>query len=418
MCPNIEDYAPLISATFGLDDDENATNRHPGHRLRVRLADRSLRQTNPLLATIGALLDLAAGRVTASKVLDLAASAPVSRRFRFDDDDLERLQAWVTASGIRWGLDAEHRKPFGLEQLPQNTWRAGLDRILLGAAMAEDDQSWVGLALPLDDVDSTDIDLAGRFAELIDRVTAVLDDMVGDRPLSRLAGHPAIRARQPHRRPLRRRLAEGAGQLRALGHRHRGRRPRDPDRAVDRRRPCPAHRPAGRPPDPRELPHRQPHDVLDGADAVGAAPGRLPARPGRRRVPAHDRRRRRRHPRPRPVRRRARPAQRGPAAAARRRPRGQGAPRRPLHRRRSADQRPAPARRTAGRDPRRRRQPRAARRRQRGARPRRRPPSAAAVRRAQLHRRRPRHRRPVQLRPPRACGEPNAPARRARNAAR
>jgi exodeoxyribonuclease V gamma subunit len=50
--------------------------------------------------------------------------------------------------------------------------------------MAEDDLRWVGLALPLDDVDSTDIDLAGRFAELVDRVTAVLDGMVGDRPLA------------------------------------------------------------------------------------------------------------------------------------------------------------------------------------------------------------------------------------------
>jgi exodeoxyribonuclease V gamma subunit len=182
MCPNIETYAPLISATFGLDDDD--TERHPGHRLRVRLADRSLRQTNPLLATISALLDLAAGRVTASKVLDLAATTPVRRRFRFSDDDLERLQGWVATSGIRWGLDAAHRKPYGLEQLGQNTWQAGLDRILLGAAMAEDDLRWVGLALPLDDVDSTDIDLAGRFAELIDRLTAVLDDMVGDRPLA------------------------------------------------------------------------------------------------------------------------------------------------------------------------------------------------------------------------------------------
>jgi exodeoxyribonuclease V gamma subunit len=182
MCPNIETYAQLISATFGLDDDD--TERHPGHRLRVRLADRSLRQTNPLLATIAVLLDLAGGRVTASKVLDLAATAPVRRRFRFSDDDLERLQGWVATSGIRWGLDAAHRKPYGLEQLAQNTWRAGLDRILLGAAMAEDDLRWVGLALPLDDVDSTDIDLAGRFAELIDRVTAVLDDMLGNRPLS------------------------------------------------------------------------------------------------------------------------------------------------------------------------------------------------------------------------------------------
>ncbi len=184
MCPDIEDYAPLISATFGLEDDDPARDQHPGHRLRARLADRSLRQTNPLLGTLATLLEFADARVTASQVLDLAASPPVRRRFRFTDDDLERLQEWVVESGVRWGLDAPHRGRFGLQAVAQNTWRAGLDRILLGAAMAEDDLRWVGLALPLDDVDSTDIDLAGRLAELLDRLADMLDRLSGDRPLA------------------------------------------------------------------------------------------------------------------------------------------------------------------------------------------------------------------------------------------
>src|SRR5918998_1162896 len=51
MCPAIETFAPLIAAAFGLDTAE-AEAEHPGHRLRVRLADRSLRQLNPLLAAI------------------------------------------------------------------------------------------------------------------------------------------------------------------------------------------------------------------------------------------------------------------------------------------------------------------------------------------------------------------------------
>jgi exodeoxyribonuclease V gamma subunit len=183
MCPDIEDYAPLISATFGLADDGDES-RHPGHRLRVRLADRSLRQTNPLLAIVAALLELADARVTASQVLDLAASTPVRRRFRFSDDDLERLRGWVASSGIRWGLDGEHRAPFGLSSIPQNTWRTGLDRILLGAAMAEDGLRWIDKALPLDDVDSSDIDLAGRLAELVTRLAITLDDLTGEHPLA------------------------------------------------------------------------------------------------------------------------------------------------------------------------------------------------------------------------------------------
>jgi exodeoxyribonuclease V gamma subunit len=181
MCPDVETYAPLISATFGLDDDD--ADRHPGHKLRVRLADRSLRQTNSLLAALATVLDLAGRRITASEVLDLAASPPVRRRFRFDDDDLDRLRDWVANANIRWGIDAEHRRPWALDRLPQNTWRAGLDRILLGVAMSEDDLRYVGTCLPLDDVDSSDIDLAGRFTELVERVARAVDAMAGDHPL-------------------------------------------------------------------------------------------------------------------------------------------------------------------------------------------------------------------------------------------
>nr|MBA2553982.1 exodeoxyribonuclease V subunit gamma [Geodermatophilaceae bacterium] len=118
MCPDVEAYAPLIRAAFGQGD----AGGHPGHRLRVRLADRSLRQTNPLLDTVSGLLDLADGRVTASQVLDLAAHAPVRRMFGFSDDDLEQLRTWVTSSGIRWGIKLVQRQAFGLSDVPQNTW--------------------------------------------------------------------------------------------------------------------------------------------------------------------------------------------------------------------------------------------------------------------------------------------------------
>jgi exodeoxyribonuclease V gamma subunit len=179
MCPDIEDYAALIGAAFGAAEEDT----HPGHRLRVRLADRSLRQTNPLLGLLAALLDLAGGRVTASQVLDLAASAPVRRRFRFTDDDLERIRDWVDGAGIRWGLDAEHRAPFRLQRVGQNTWQAGLDRILLGVAMADDGRCWVDRTLPLDDVGSSDVELAGRLAEFLARLRHLLDRLSGPQPL-------------------------------------------------------------------------------------------------------------------------------------------------------------------------------------------------------------------------------------------
>ena len=182
MCPDVEAFAPLLAATFGLAGDgadaplldDARRGLHPGQQLRVRLADRSLRLTNPVLELLSRLLDLADSRVTASQLLDLAASEPVRRRFRFDDDELDRVREWSVAAGVHWGEDVARRARFGLGQLRQGTWDTALDRLLLGVAMADEDARFVGSALPLDDVDSTDIDVAGRLAELVDRLSAVL----------------------------------------------------------------------------------------------------------------------------------------------------------------------------------------------------------------------------------------------------
>jgi exodeoxyribonuclease V gamma subunit len=181
MCPDIEAFAPLIHATFGAgallaDDDPDDAPPDTGlPDLRVRLADRALRQTNPVLGVVAQLLDLTGARLTASQVLDLADREPVRRRFGFDDDDLTRIQEWIADGGIRWGLDAAHRAPYKLESLAAGTWRAGLDRLLVGIAMTEDGHRLYEGVLAIDDVESGAIDLAGRFAELVDRLGAALD---------------------------------------------------------------------------------------------------------------------------------------------------------------------------------------------------------------------------------------------------
>ncbi len=182
MCPDVETFAPIIAATFAIGAEDDAA--HPAARLRVRLADRALRQTNALLAVLSQLLELGTARLTASQLLDLAGTPAVRERFGFDDDALERLRDWTVGAGVRWGLDGEHRATWALGDLTQGTWRDGLDRLLLGAAMEGDRTSWGGV-VPLDDVDSSDIDLAGRLAELVDRVDAAQALMSGRHTASR-----------------------------------------------------------------------------------------------------------------------------------------------------------------------------------------------------------------------------------------
>ena len=182
MCPDIETYAPLIEAGFGLGDVVGTTG-HPAHRLRVRLADRAPGQTNPLLGVATALLDLAGGRAPATQVLDLARTEPVRRRFGFSDDDLDQLDTWARESGVRWAFDAEHRAEFGLAAYVANTWEFGLDRLLTGVALSDDSSAWLDRALPLDDVGSAQVELVGRLTEYVERLRDATDRLVGTHPL-------------------------------------------------------------------------------------------------------------------------------------------------------------------------------------------------------------------------------------------
>ncbi|MFZ0832005.1 MAG: exodeoxyribonuclease V subunit gamma, partial [Mycobacterium sp.] len=180
MCPDIETYAPLIVAGFGLGDMIKGV--HPAHRLRVKLADRALTQTNPLLGVASQLLQLAGSRATATEVLNLAHASPVRARFGFTDDDLDDIARWVRQANIRWGFDREHRRPFGVDFV-QNTWQFGIDRVLAGIAMSDDSHAWIDATLPLDDVGSDRVGLAGQLAEYIDRLRHVVESLTGVRPL-------------------------------------------------------------------------------------------------------------------------------------------------------------------------------------------------------------------------------------------
>lgn len=183
MCPDIESYAPLVQAAFGLREQSGPgpAPGHPAHTLRVKLADRSLARVNPLFEIAADLVDFAVGRLRVSDLRALIAREPVRRRFDLDEEDLERIAEWIDEAQIRWGLDGDHRRRFELSDIDQNTWRFGLRRLLLGVAMGAAGGAALGDVLPVDDVESGDIDLVGRFAELIDRIGGSLDALLAAR---------------------------------------------------------------------------------------------------------------------------------------------------------------------------------------------------------------------------------------------
>ncbi len=127
MTPDIEVYAPWIDAVFG-NSTTNAT-------LPYGIADCGVRYQSPVLNAFMSLLSLPQSRFDVEMVLTLLECPAIQQRFLLDDEQLVLIRQWINETNTRWALSAEHKAEFDLPEVAQNTWRAGLDRLLLGFAM-------------------------------------------------------------------------------------------------------------------------------------------------------------------------------------------------------------------------------------------------------------------------------------------
>ncbi len=170
LCADPSRFAPLVEAVFAGDE------RHGVPAVPVRVADRSLRQDDPLLDTAAALLDLLEGRFRASSVIAFASRPPVRLRFGLDADALTRISEWAEATNVRWGLGPADHEAFGLPpDLDVHTWRAGLDQLLLGATMAVDvPRLGPGDVAVHTGPEGGDLEVVGALAELVDRLGAAV----------------------------------------------------------------------------------------------------------------------------------------------------------------------------------------------------------------------------------------------------
>ena len=182
LTPRLDRIAPLVTASFNLDPD--APGAHPGHGLRAQLIERPVRQGNPLMTLLVEILRLGSSRAGVDQLLQLCGSPAIARRFGFSSDDLDRLAALTSAAAINWGVDRPHRERFGLGRVQQNTWVAGLRRMLVGISLSDDGLPVLQTTLPVDDVESSDVELLGALAELVSRLVRVASATQSEQPLA------------------------------------------------------------------------------------------------------------------------------------------------------------------------------------------------------------------------------------------
>lgn len=177
MTPDIETYSPYIQAVFSLPQDDP-------RRIPFSIADRGIRQESQLVDTFLSLLDFHGSRFGVSQVMAVLESRAVQNRFSLAEEDLELTQRWVRNTRIHWGVDRESRKDLGLPAIAENTWRAGLDRMLLGYAMPGQGKKMFKDILPYDEIEGGDALIMGNFVALAERLFALAKELAVPRSLS------------------------------------------------------------------------------------------------------------------------------------------------------------------------------------------------------------------------------------------
>lgn len=168
MAPDIQLYAPFISAVFA--------------DIQHTVADRSLRVSNALLNAFIGFMQLSQSRFGWQEVLDLLRQPSVYASFDLSETDLQWIACWVEDTRIRWGRSAGHKQQLGLPTQPENTWLAGLQRLLMGYAMGDDSEFVRGI-LPYKHLEGSSAQALGGLHDYVQLLCDAAEELAVPRTL-------------------------------------------------------------------------------------------------------------------------------------------------------------------------------------------------------------------------------------------
>lgn len=169
VTPDLETAAPLIDAVFGNVPDER--------RLPYAITGRGRGTVNAAARALLALLAILPSRFPASALVELLQQPLLARRFGIDAGQLQVIEDWMRDSGIRWGLDAAHRRELELPDTERFTVSDGLDRLFLGYALPQQVSAPTFDRIPAGNAEGSQAQILGAFAEFVDRLTALRADL-------------------------------------------------------------------------------------------------------------------------------------------------------------------------------------------------------------------------------------------------
>ncbi|WP_095499084.1 exodeoxyribonuclease V subunit gamma [Paraferrimonas haliotis] len=171
MVPDVSEYAPYIHATFsGITDD---------YRLFYSINDLSAQQESPLADCLLNLFDLPQSRWYANELMSILEVPAVMRKFAIDEHELDIINRWIDDVGIRWGINAAHRRELGFISFEENSWLFGAQRLLLGYAMHPAQGCFDGL-MPYSQMEGAQTEALGKLLMFVDCLLDYRTQLAGD----------------------------------------------------------------------------------------------------------------------------------------------------------------------------------------------------------------------------------------------
>jgi exodeoxyribonuclease V gamma subunit len=155
MMPDINVYSPYISAIFNTSHDDNK-------KVSYSIADKSILKDNILIDAFFSVLDLNNSRFEAVRVLDILECDKVQQKYDLSSGNVQLIRRWIKDTNIKWGVDAKYKEKNGLPGYNENTWRSGIERMLLGYAMPGEQENIFKGILPYD-IEGNESIILGKF---------------------------------------------------------------------------------------------------------------------------------------------------------------------------------------------------------------------------------------------------------------
>ncbi len=166
LVPDTAAWAPLVNAVFGLTTTS-------AERIPYRIADQPMRSTQPAADAFSRMLALEGGRLARSEIFGLLAHPLVQKAAQLTASDVDLLDQLTRRINVRWGYDAKSRAALGLPAYEEASWRAGLDRLLLGVAVGRADDLILGVLAESGDT-AGNPEILARLADWVDALASML----------------------------------------------------------------------------------------------------------------------------------------------------------------------------------------------------------------------------------------------------